>query len=335
VTITENNIVHNAGAFGIFSPRTATFPATDNFWGSPVGPFNVVNNPTGDPTNQVSSPVTPLTPFASVPFPLDFPPSPSAIPFAFPPASIATVAGTIGGTVRRAGTGTPQSGVAVILDDNGNGSLDQGEVETATDGQGNYGFTNLVGADGGTASEVVPVLPPSSTAVPARQIAILSGGEPSATIDFTLEGPTTPTTGPLSTTTTLPACDPRDCGFDICRVGYTCAGRVCQPGPPLTARQLSQFVRDDTGRAMNECGGERRRSVEKIARPLGRASDLLLQAGDARREKTVRKKLSQARRTVRRAGKQLEKRRATLSLACGANLDVAIDRATTRLSCLP
>src|SRR5262245_1885020 len=177
VTITENNIVHNAGAFGIFSPRTATFPATDNFWGSPVGPFNVVNNPTGDPTNQVSSPVTPLTPFASVPFPLDFPPSPSAIPFAFPPASIATVAGTIGGTVRRAGTGTPQSGVAVILDDNGNGSLDQGEVETATDGQGNYGFTNLVGADGGTAYEVVPVLPPSSTAVPARQIAILSGGE--------------------------------------------------------------------------------------------------------------------------------------------------------------
>src|SRR5262249_25456214 len=84
VTIAENNIVHNADAFGIFSPRTATFPATDNFWGSPGGPFNAVNNPTGDPSNQVSSPVTPLTPFAPAPFPLNFAPAPFAIPFALP-----------------------------------------------------------------------------------------------------------------------------------------------------------------------------------------------------------------------------------------------------------
>src|SRR5262249_6250747 len=252
VTIAENNIVHNADAFGIFSPRTATFPATDNFWGSPGGPFNAVNNPTGDPSNQVSSPVTPLTPFAPALSPLNFAPAPFAIPFALPPASIDTVLATIGGTVRQAGTGTPQSGVAVILDDNGNGSLDQGEVETTTDAVGGYRFTNLVAADGGTAYEVVLDLPPSSTARPARGMAIPSGRAPPAALNFTVEeGTAPPTTAPP----TLPRCDPRDCDGNVCTVGDTCAGDVCQPGHLLTAGQLSRFVRDDTNGARDECGG--------------------------------------------------------------------------------
>jgi hypothetical protein len=98
---------------------------------------------------------------------------------------------------------------------------------------------------------------------------------------------------------------------------------------------LSRFVRDDTNGARDECGGNRRSAVEKIARPLTQASHLLVQAGTAVREKKLHKKLTQTRRAVLRAEKQLAKRRATLSPACLASFDPTIGRARTGLSCLP
>src|SRR5262249_8049006 len=127
----------------------------------------------------------------------------------------------------------------------------------------------------GTAYEVVLDLPPSSTARPARGMAILSGGAPSATLNFNVEEGTAP---PTKAPPTLPRCDPRDCDGNVCTVGDTCAGDLCQPGPLLTAGQLSRFVRDDTNGARDECGGNRRSAVEKIARPLTQASHLLVQA---------------------------------------------------------
>src|SRR5262249_28862192 len=133
-----------------FSPRTTTFGATNNFWGNPNGPFNSLHNPNGDPANRVSNAVTPLQPFAGSAFPLTFTP---------PAGGVASVLGSISGTVTRADTQAPQAGVTLFLDTNGNGTLDEGEVSTTTAANGSYSFTNLAVAQSGSAF-TVRVVPP-------------------------------------------------------------------------------------------------------------------------------------------------------------------------------
>jgi hypothetical protein len=141
VTITANNLAGPFGdTFAIFSGRTLTFPAPNNWWGSATGPFNPVNNPAGDPAVQVTSQVTPLQPFATQALPLTFTP---------PPAGIASVAGTVHGHVTLEG-GAPQAGRILFLDANGNGVLDDGETSSVTDATGAYRFNQLVVEQRGT-----------------------------------------------------------------------------------------------------------------------------------------------------------------------------------------
>jgi hypothetical protein len=75
---------------------------------------------------------------------------------------------------------------------------------------------------------------------------------------------TIPTVVSTTTSTTLPVCDPDDCDGNVCTVGDTCAGAVCQAGSRLTAGQLSGFTLDDTNVATSQCPGDRRKSVKKV-----------------------------------------------------------------------
>jgi hypothetical protein len=88
-----------------------------------------------------------------------------------------------------AGTGAPERGRTLVLDENGNGTLDHGEVSTTTDARGRYGFTGLVAAQEGTSYTVALVFPLLFTATPNPRSATLSAGLTAATVDFTVDGP--------------------------------------------------------------------------------------------------------------------------------------------------
>jgi hypothetical protein len=69
-------------------------------------------------------------------------------------------AGSISGTVFDHGTGQPIADVVVFLDTNGNGVLDNNEVYTVTDANGNYTFIGLTTGLAGFSTYTIDVLPP-------------------------------------------------------------------------------------------------------------------------------------------------------------------------------